>query len=51
MHTEQQHQQQPFYGPLSGTTWMSRYQKKHSLTHTYPINHPSSASSIDYDDL
>jgi len=21
---------QPFYGPLSGTTWVSQYQKKHS---------------------
>ena len=29
--TEQQ--QQPFYGPLSGTTRMSQYQKKHSPTH------------------
>jgi len=26
-------QQQPFYGPLSGTTRVSRYQKKHSPTH------------------
>ena len=26
-------QQQPFYGLLSGTTWVSRYQKKHSPTH------------------
>jgi len=26
-------QQQPFNGPFSGTTWVSRYQKKHSLTH------------------
>jgi len=26
-------QQQPFYGPLSGTTQVSRYQKKHSPTH------------------
>jgi len=25
--------QQPFYGPLSGTTRVSRYQKKHSPTH------------------
>jgi len=24
---------QPFYGPLSGTTRVSRYQKKHSPTH------------------
>jgi len=27
--TTLQQQQQPFYGPLSGTTWVSRYQKKH----------------------
>jgi len=27
---QQQQQQQPFYGPLSGTTWVSRYQKKHN---------------------
>ena len=26
-------QQQPLYGPLSGTTRVSRYQKKHSPTH------------------
>jgi len=32
-------QQQPFYGPLSGTTWVSRYQKKHSPTH-HPDHHP-----------
>jgi len=25
--------QQPFYGTLSRTTWVSRYQKKHSPTH------------------
>jgi len=31
----QQQQQQPFYGPLSGTTRVSRYQKKHS-----PTQHP-----------
>jgi len=30
----------PFYGPLSGTTWVRQYQKKHSPTHTYP-NHQS----------
>jgi len=30
-----------FYGPLSRTTWVSRYQKKHSPTHTYP-DHQSS---------
>ena len=29
-------QQQPFYGPLSGTTRVSRYQKKHSPTH-HPV--------------
>ena len=32
-------QQQPFYGPLSGTTRVSRYQKKHSPTH-HPDHHP-----------
>ena len=32
-------QQQPFYGPLSGTTRVSRYQKKHSPTHR-PDRHP-----------
>ena len=32
---------QPFNGPLSGTTWVSRYQKKHSPTHTHP-NHQTS---------
>ena len=31
-HTIQQ-QQRPFYGPLSGTTRVSWYQKKHSPTH------------------
>jgi len=36
---------QQFHGPLSGTTWVSWYQKKHSPTHIYP-NHPPSALSI-----
>jgi len=36
---QQQQQQQPFYGPLSGTTLVSRYQKKHSPTH-HPDHHP-----------
>ena len=36
---ELQPQQQSFYGPLSGTTRVSRYQKKHSLTH-HPDHHP-----------
>jgi len=40
---QQQQQQQPFYGPLSGTTRVSRYQKKHSLTH-HPDHHPISIS-------
>ena len=31
--------QQPFYGPLSGSTRVSRYQKKHSPTH-HPDHHP-----------
>ena len=35
-HTQQQ-QQQLFYGPLSGTTRVSQYQKKHSPTHHHPI--------------
>jgi len=30
-----------FYGPLSGTTHVSWYQKKHSPTHTY-LDHQSS---------
>jgi len=34
-----QQQQQPFYGPLSGITWVSQYQKKHSPTH-HPDHHP-----------
>ena len=33
-------QQQPFYEPLSGTTQVSWYQKKHSPTHTYPDHQP-----------
>ena len=37
----------PFYGPLSGSTPVSRYKKKHSSTHTPPAHQPSlSASSI-----
>jgi len=28
-----QQQKQPFYNPLSGTTWVSWYQKKHSPTY------------------
>ena len=35
----QHQQQQPFYGPLSGTTRVSWYQKKHSPTH-HPDHHP-----------
>jgi len=38
---QQQQQQQSFYGPLSGTTRVSRYQKKHSPTH-HPDHHPIS---------
>jgi len=34
-----QQQQQQFYGPLSGTTRVSPYQKKHSPTH-HPDHHP-----------
>ena len=35
-----QQQQQPFYGPLSGTTQVSQYQKKHSPAH-HPDHHPT----------
>ena len=38
VHRKQQ-QQQLFYSPLSGTTQVSRYQKKHSPTH-HPDHHP-----------
>jgi len=37
---QQQQQQQPFYGPLSRTTQVSQYQKKHSPTHTNPDHQP-----------
>jgi len=37
--TKLNQQQQPFYGPLSGTTRASGYQKKHSPTH-HPDHHP-----------
>ena len=36
-----EHQQQPFNGPLSGTTQVGWYQKKHSPTHTLPDQQPS----------
>jgi len=39
MYTTQQQQQQLFYGPLSGTTRVSRHQKK-TLTHTPGIFSP-----------
>jgi len=32
---------QPFYGPFSGTTQVSQYQKKHSPTHTCTDHQPS----------
>jgi len=32
--------QQLFYGPLSGTNWVSGYQKKYSPTHHHPDHHP-----------
>ena len=34
------------YGPFSWTTRMSRYQKKHSPTHTYPDHQPSFISFL-----
>jgi len=36
--TQQQQQQPPLYSPLSGTTRVSQYQKKHSPTH-HPDHH------------
>ena len=39
IHIIQHIQQQSFYGPLPKTTWVSRYQKKHSPTH-HPDRHP-----------
>ena len=35
-----------FYGPLSGTTQVSLYQKKHSPTHTYTDHQPSFISFL-----
>jgi len=37
----------PFYGPLSGTTWVSRYWKKHSPTHTYPDHQSRVATQLE----
>ena len=36
---------QPFNGPLSGTTRVGQYQKKHSPTHTHPDHQTSKAST------
>ena len=36
--TQQQQQQQPFNGRLSGTTRVGWYQKKHSPAHTRPLS-------------
>ena len=49
--TLQQQQQQQFHSHLLGTTWVSRYQEKHSPTHIYYDHQPSfvTASSIYYD--
>ena len=38
----------PFYGPLSGSTRVSQYQKKQSSTHTPPAHQPSLSSSSIY---
>jgi len=43
---QQQQQQQLFYDPLSRTTWLSWYEKKHSPTHTYPDHQPSFISFL-----
>ena len=42
----EQQQPQTFYGPLSGTTGVSQYQKKHSPTHIYPDHQPSFISFL-----
>ena len=42
---KEKEEQQPFYGPLSGTTRVSQYQKKHSPTHTYHDRQPSFINS------
>jgi len=39
--------QQPFYSPLSGTTQVTRYQKKHSPTH-HPDHHPMESKLTQY---
>ena len=31
----------PYNGHLSGTTWVGRYQNKHSPTHTHPVHQTS----------
>jgi len=36
-----QQQQRPFNGLWSGTTWVGRYQKKHSPIHTHPDHRAS----------
>ena len=46
---QQQQQQRPFYGPLSWTTRVSRYQKKHSPTAILIIIQSLSVSSIYHD--
>jgi len=45
---QQQQQQQPFYGPLSRSTQVSQYEKKHSPTHTYPDHQPFLSASFIY---
>jgi len=42
IHKNHQQWQQPFYGPLSGTSWVSQYQKKHSPTHSHLSDHQRS---------
>jgi len=37
---------QPFNGPMSGTTWIGRYQKKYSSTHTHPDQETSFISFL-----
>ena len=40
-HTHTNKHTEPFNGPLSGTTQVGRYEKKHSPTHTHPDHQTS----------
>ena len=40
-HTHTHTHTQRFNGPLSGTTWVGQYEKKHSPTQTHPVHQTS----------